>query len=536
MRDQLAQDGFNATLESFFADVPQYHRESLELLERPAIGFDLREQPIPIDPDGSRKDVGVPFNAYSANGTVVASVVDAGHGLEDDYRALAQGGIDVRTRIVLVRYGREFRGALARRAEAHGAKGVIFFSDPADADGSLNGIAYPNGPYRPLGSVQRGSVGEFPHLTIPTLPVSALVARRIQQAMHDRITSIPVRLHVAQTLKHSLLWNTVGVLEGTDPTHMVILGGHRDAWVSGVTDNGSGIATLLETARALGYLYRTGWRPRFSIVIVGFDGEEIGEAGSASYVRTHEGELRNGAIAYINEDECTTGQHFDAMAAAAIEETIVPLTQRLNDPNGERQKLYDRWKAQRQGIVIQTPGGGSDFESFLYDLGIPVAELGFNGPFGVYHSQFDDLRYATTQADPGFVNHRAIAQAAGILAFRLASGGIPYQFTPYVSHMRASLAQLVKGGASARDLAPVALAIGRFAEHASAVRQYGMDPNREIDAIHRLDRLYYGRNGYAAVTFPDLTTAVGSRDGAAISAAVGRAVHELDTVAAYMHR
>lgn len=537
MRDALAADGFDASLETFWADVPLPKKLSLQLLTAPKPqSIDLRETPLPADPDASRPDAWIPFNAFSGNGDVTASVVDAGHGLESDYTALAQSNIDVRTRIVLIRYGREFRGNLARRAQAHGASAVIFFSDPADRDGSQRGIAYPDGPYRPLGSVQRGSLGT-PRVAIPVLPITALAESRIASYMRDRVSVVPVRVRVEETIKSQTLWNTVGVLRGTDPSHTIVLGAHRDAWVYGVTDNGSGISVMLETAHALGYLYRSGWRPHFSIVIAGFDGEEIGEAGSQAYVRAHLGELQNGCVAYINEDEAATGQQFEATAAAALEDAIAPATLRVPDPREARQTIYDRWKKQPDHVTIAGPAGGSDFEPFLYDAGVPMLEFSFGGVFGVYHSAFDDLRYAQTQADPGFVNHRAIAQLVDLLAMRLANGTLAYRFTPYAAHMRTALAQLsTSTGTPPRDVAPVFRAIDRFAARAARTDRYGMDGGAEILAVHHLNRLFYGRNGYAPVAFPQLAPALTARDRAAVSAAVGRTVHDLDAISATMHR
>lgn len=533
MEDVLSGAGFNATLETFTHDVMFSRELSLESYagKKEWDRFSLDETPIPGDPDGTRSDAGPPFNAWSGSGTVVADIVDAGHGMPDDYASLAARHIDPRTRIVLVRYGREFRGLLAKRAQDHGARGVIFFSDPHDRDGSLRGPAYPDGPYRPMGAVQRGSLGQG-QITIPTLPITATNADRIVSSMRDGITRIPYRLSVTMLLKHSAqLWNTVGVLPGKDPTHEVVLGAHRDAWVYGVTDNGSGISILLDVARALGALYKSGWRPQYSIVIVGFDGEEIGEVGSEQYVRDHWGALSSGCLAYINEDEATTGTTFGATAAAALEHLVVPATRSVRDPSSsENVPLYNRWRQQTGGAVVRGPGGGSDFEAFLYDAGIPIMEYGFGGVFGVYHSGFDDLRYAITQADPNFVYHRTVAQLVALTTMRLADGSAAYAFTPYVARMRDALTAIATSQDHGADLTPVRAAINRFAAHAAAIDYHGGDGNQEIAIIHRLNHLFYGRNGYAAVAFPDLSAAVASGNGAAISAAAGRTAHALDEI------
>jgi N-acetylated-alpha-linked acidic dipeptidase len=530
MRSQLAAAGFNATNEVFTHDVPYSRFLGLEEFRYPHwIRYRLGEVPIPADPDGTRRDAGPPFNAWSGSGIVSANVVDAGHGLPADYQSLAARGVDVRTRIALIRYGREFRGALAKRAQDHGASGVIFFSDPADRDGSLNGPAYPEGPYRPLGSVQRGALTQG-EVQIPTLPVNAINAARILATIDNGISTVPFRLSVEMDLdRNAKLWNTVGVLQGTDPTHSVVIGAHRDAWVYGVTDNGSGTSVVLQVARALGYLYRSGWRPHYSIIVAGFDGEEIGEVGSNAFVQMHRGLLESGCIAYINEDEITTGQYFGASAVDALRDAIVPATERIADPAMPSQKLFQRWQAQAGGTTIRGPGGGSDFEPFLYELGIPIMQVGFNGVFGVYHSGFDDLNYVITQADPGFVNHRAVSQLVALLTMRLASGVVPYRLTPYAGTLRSDVAAL-SGTQYRRDLSPLVAAIGRYAYRASIADHRGIDGNAEIGIVHRLDKLVYGRNGYAAVPLPAVNSAVARGDRPAISASVGRAVHELDDI------
>jgi N-acetylated-alpha-linked acidic dipeptidase len=531
MQDELIAAGFHASVESFQHDVPYYERITLTQVTAPKheIALDLRELPIPEDPDGTRRDAGRAFNAWSGNGSAYANIVDAGHGTADDYRDLAASGIDVRTRIVLVRYGREFRGALAKHAQDRGAAGVIFFDDPADRSGSLRGPAYPDGPYRPPGSIQRGALIEDA-IKIPTVPVNALTAERILSTMSKHITTTPYRLTVELDVKHgATLWNTVGVLTGSDPTHSVVIGAHRDAWVYGVTDNGSGTSVVLEVARALGFLYRSGWRPQFNVVIVGFDGEEIGEVGSKAYVQMHRSDLAGGCVAYLNADEIATGTTFGASAAAALSDAIVPASELVPDPQTATQTLFTRWTGQPNGTSVGGPGGGSDFESFLYDLGIPIVELGFYGPFGVYHSGFDDLRYVQTEADPGFVHHRAVAQMDALLVMRLASGVLPYRLLPYEQTLRDALTAVAQH-ANASDLRPLNGAVERFAYRARIADQRGMDGNVEIDVVRRLDMLAYGRNGYAAVPLPDVSNAVASDNPAAISAAVGRTVHDLDEI------
>lgn len=520
MAQQLRAAGFRTTIESFTTLVPERRRVALQILSRPVVKLDLHELPIPVDPDGTRPDAGVPFNAWSGSASVSAPIVNAGNGLDANYQALQRSHVDVRGKIALVRYGAEFRGLLAARAQRNGAAGVILYSDPSGRDGSANGPAYPNGPYRPLGSVQRGSLGQG--ITIPVLPVSALTAQRL---LHARA---PIRLTVDEPFVRKTLWNTIGVLQGVDPSQEVVLGGHRDAWVYGVTDNGDGISTLVEAAKALGTLARSGWRPQRSIVIAGWDGEEIGELGSTEYVRAHRDRLRAGCIAYVNFDEGESGEFFGASAAGAIAPLAAEIAAGVNDPLQPSRTLAARWQAQRGGAVVRAPGGGSDFEPFLYDAGVPTIDWGFAGPFGAYHSGFDDLRYATTQADPGFVNHQLMAQMLALVAYRLAGGPLHalYHLTQYADALRDDLANVPRSYSA--QIAPLSAAVDRFAAAASVSQA---SDAIVLDAAHRLDLLCYGRNGYAAVPLPDVSAAVASGNPQSVATAATHTAAALNAIA-----
>jgi N-acetylated-alpha-linked acidic dipeptidase len=546
MRDELQSYGFNASIERVYAQVPSLKRAVLQLLVSPHVDFDLREVSMADDPDASRSDAGLPFNAWSGSGDVTAPLVYANRGLDADYHTLESAHVGVQGAIVLVRYGAEFRGDLARRAMDRGAAGVILYTDPADRDGATHGSPYPDGPYRPLGSVQRGSVGS-PIMKIPVLPVSALTARRLLQEIKGveppdgwrggldaqyalGTTSALVHLRVDESYDWVWLWNTIGILPGQDNSHNVVFGGHRDAWVYGITDNGSGISTLLEAARALGYIYHAGWRPRYSIVVAGWDGEEIGQAGSSAYVHSHFWELTHGCIAYVNADETATGSFFYTTAAAGLAGLAPPISRLVPDPRTLTQTMWDRWRAQHGGVRTEPPGGGSDHDSFLYDLGIPVIQMAFAGPFGVYHSAFDDLHYATTQADPHFANHQALSQMLALLAFRLTQGPLPYRFDAYVRPMREALAQYQADNGTGVSLAPISQAIDRFAA-AEAGSRWWTKSDRAIAAIQALDKLFYGHDGYQAVAFPKVGTAMSGGDRAAVQRAVDETASDLEAVA-----
>jgi N-acetylated-alpha-linked acidic dipeptidase len=561
-RDRLREYGFESRIDAFRTRVDTPRKLALELYADghvyaprngahhargvPPAGLDLREAGDPTDPATLDPAVGLPFNAGSADGDVTAPLVYAHRGLPDDFARLRDAGVDVRGSVVLVRYGGAFRGLLARNAQDAGAAGMILYSDPAD-DGFAGREARPIGAYHPAAAVQRGTLGEG--IRIAVLPVSADNARALLRALRGPngppgwggaldanypLAKGPALVHLVVALNRTTatLWNTVGVLRGTDPAHTVMLGAHRDAWVYGVGDNGAGTIVLLEAARGLGYLARSGWRPKRSIVIALWDGEEIGLRGSAAYASAHAAELRSGCVAYFNADENVVGPALRASAVGALGPAIVEATRAVADPARERTTLHDRWSAQRFGIEVGTIGGGSDHESFLSAFGTPVAELGFTGPFGPYHSSYDTLRYATTRSDPGFVLHRTTAQLYGVLAMRFADAdAVPYAFASFIPPLSLGMSHLeerARRDGRALDLTALRGALYDFAPVArkaddAIARGEGPGAERTLAAAQAIDLLAYGVEGYASVAFPDVSKAYASGDAAALQAAVERA-------------
>ena len=570
-RDRLREYGFDAHIEPFRTRVDTPRKLALELYAdghvyvprtgahrargTPPVGFDLREAGDPSDPATLDPAVGLPFNAGSADGDVIAPLVYANHGLPADFTALRNAGADVHGAVALIRYGAAFRGLLARNAQEAGAAGVIFYTDPAD-DGFAKGPPYPSGPWRPSSSVQRGSLGE--DIRIPVLPVSANTAGTLLRSLRGRagpsgwrgalgssypLGKGPALVHLAVTMNRTTttLWNTIGTLRGTQPEHSVVLGAHRDAWVFGVGDNGAGTIVLLEAARGLGYLAKSGWRPKRSIVVALWDGEEIGLRGSTAFVKAHDDELRRGCVAYLNADENVTGTAFRTAAVGALGPAIVEATRAISDPARERTTLRDRWARQPDGTLIRSVGGGSDHEPFLFGLGTPVAEMGFSGPFGAYHSSYDTLRYAKTWSDPGFVLHRVAAQMYGVVAMRLADAdALPYAFASYVPDLSSGVLQLqtrAQHDGRSIDVAALRAAIAAFATAARAAddaiaRGAGPGVERELSAAQTIDLLAYGVEGYASVAFPDIANVYATRDDAALRDALERARAAVERAAA----
>src|SRR5207249_3749589 len=158
VRDQMRSYGLPAELKEYqvWLNYPKTD-PIVELISARRERLSVREAVIGEDPTSSNPKITPLFNGYSPTGDVTAELVYANYGLPPDYDELQKAGVDVKGKIVIVRYGNSFRGVKAKVAQDHGAIGCIIYSDPAD-DGYVQGDVYPKGPWRPVGSGQRGSV------------------------------------------------------------------------------------------------------------------------------------------------------------------------------------------------------------------------------------------------------------------------------------------------------------------------------------------------------------------------------------------
>ena len=521
LRDQFRSFGFDADIVSFTAYMPLPREVQLDLIAPEKIPFAKPEPPLEQDA-GTHLDHLLPAaNDYSASGDITAQVIYANYGTAQDYRSLDSLGVSVRGKIVLARYGRGYRGVKAKLAEDHGAAGLILYSDPAD-DGYDAGDVFPNGPWRPLDSVQRGSIlytqiypgdptsaagsasGEkratpadaanLPH--IPSVPISAREAGVILNHLgRQRVPSswqggLPLTYHVgpsdakihmrvAMDYAQRPVYDVVAKLRGADDNGWIILGNHHDAWVYGAADPGSGTTAVLETARSLGELVRAGWKPRRTIVICEWDAEEPGLVGSSDWVAANRAELQQKALAYINTDVGVTGPNFAGSAVPSLKDFLRDTTKGVTDPqSGE--SVFQAWK-ERLGITNDKPrgdtdapsprtpvmslGAGSDFSPFLDYAGIPSFDVSFTGDYGVYHSVYDDFYWMEHFGDPDFAYHTALARVLGVMTLRLDEADVlPFDYTAYASEIARAEDELSARAAGE----PGALAVLRRVTDASA--------------------------------------------------------------------
>jgi N-acetylated-alpha-linked acidic dipeptidase len=469
----------------------------------------LREMPIPGDSDLKNKSISSAWSGMSASGEVTAPLVYAHSGNPEDYDLLRKQGIDVKGKVVLVRYSNpySYRGFKALTAQREGAAAILIYSDPAE-DGFKKGKVAPNGPWGPEYHIQRGAITyDFMVPGDPLTPGWASVpgAKRIpvEQAVSiPKIMALPLSWHDARPL----LANMDGPIAPTDwqgqdwqgglplkyhlggkrvrvhvkiemdnstqpyyvvegrirgaqlPDEWIVLGNHRDAWVFGGVDPSSGTAAMMELTRALGKLAREGMRPRRTIVVCSWDGEEVGLTGSTEWGEQFADELRRKAVAYLNVDEATSGPDFHGQAVASLAPMLLETTRTLQDPSGK--SLYEAWKESTarerreakdsenvtdMNLADTRIGSGSDHTVFLNFIGMPVFNLGFVGPYGVYHSAYDDFFWMNHFGDPGYRYHTLMSQLWGVLALRLANADLlPFDFGSYASNIRQFVNEMSK--------------------------------------------------------------------------------------------
>jgi N-acetylated-alpha-linked acidic dipeptidase len=218
------------------------------------------------------------------------------------------------------------------------------------------------------------------------------------------------------------IWNVIGVINGTIPDEVIIVGNHRDAWiVGGASDPNSGSAVLNEAIRSFGEAVKKGWKPLRTIVFASWDGEEYGLIGSTEWVEEYLPWLNKANVAYINVDVGVNGQYFSASAAPLLNNVIYEITSQIQSPNQtvKGQTVADLWDGH-----ISTMGSGSDFTAFQDYAGIPCMDVRFQGgPGGAvyhYHSNYDSFYWMDKFGDPGFIYHRTMTQVLNFLTAKLA--------------------------------------------------------------------------------------------------------------------
>jgi N-acetylated-alpha-linked acidic dipeptidase len=552
VRDKLREWGWKADLVELeiLLNYPQLP-PTLSLTRPASKALDVDEAPIASDKDSASSNAFGAFNGYGVSGVAGGQVVYANYGRPDDFAALEKMGIDVKDKIVLVRYGELFRGLKVYNAQKRGARGILIFSDPAD-DGFAKGDTYPIGRFRPDSAIQRGSVQFLSHgpgdpstpfgpsttgaqrlpmrlssrddlspppyktpfpgdlsleewekqtglklesyyATIPSLPISYGTAQEILKllagpnvpsgwqgglplAYHVGPGPAEVSMSVFMDYQLRKIWNVIATIPGTEePDRWVILGNHRDAWVYGAVDPGSGTAATMETCRALGEAVKKDWKPRRTLVYASWDAEEYGLVGSTEWAEANADELKKKAVLMLNVDSAVSGPEVGFSGIPSLRDFVLEAAGAITDIRTGK-NLRDTWiESRRKAWAAQSPlllqdpawneearrwqkdadmlrdfspqmnplGSGSDYTVFVDHLGIPAVDAGLKGGYGVYHSIYDDFNWMEKFGDPEFLNHATAARLYTLIVMRAAAADVvPLRFLPYGLALREHVDEL----------------------------------------------------------------------------------------------
>ena len=477
--------GYESSIETFEVLLPYPKIMKLSLVSPSRVSFKLDEPPVKGDKSTAiTKDLLMPYNAFSADGNITAELVFVNYGIPADYIELKRMGIDVKGKIVIAKYGGSWRGIKPKVAYENGAIGCIMYSDPKD-DGYFQGDVYPKGAYRNENGVQRGSVLDMPLypgdpltpgygakgdverlsieeaptiMKIPVMPISYANALPILKALSGPVApaswrgGLPITYHIgpgpAKVNMHlefdwqlRTVYNPVGKIVGTEyPDEWIMRGNHHDGWAASAADPISGMVSLMEEARGIGELLKTGWRPKRTLLYAGWDIEEPGLLGSTEWVEYNLKDIQDKMVAYINTDG--TGVGFLGVGGShSLEKLVNEVTSVVMDPihnvtlqerNRARLRISNNADSERKDLRIYPLGAGSDYTAFIHHAGISSLNLGFGGESGggSYHSIYDTYEHYKRFSDGDFIYGITLAKVNARLVLRLSESEIlPFRFT-----------------------------------------------------------------------------------------------------------
>ncbi|MBI3504293.1 MAG: M28 family metallopeptidase [Proteobacteria bacterium] len=525
-----------------------------------------------------------------------------------------------------------YRGYKALVAQQRGAKALLIYSDPQEDGyrkglvfpegpygpeshlqrGSITyDFIVPGDPLTPgwasVEGAKRIPIAEARSApTIMMAPISARDAKPLLEALKGPVAppswqgALPftyrvgagpatVRVKIDMDGATRPIWVVEGRIKGTEePDKYVVLGNHRDAWVFGGVDPSSGTASQLELARVLGGLAREGKRPRRTIVFADWDAEEWHLTGSTEWGEEFGADLRKNGIAYINVDGSTSGSDFESGNVASLNRLVVETARDATDPatGGSLLTAWGKSLAVAHDAVIggggsrsgpplkpmdypdNELGSGSDYTVFLNFLGLPVIGMDYDGPYGVYHSIYDDYYWMAHVGDPGFRYMTSMADVWGRMALRLANADVyPFDFRTYATRVGGFVDALAKQpGAEHVKLDAVRGAQRRWlaaserletAQHAALAAPISAARTRALAAMNEALRqveqqflladgipgrpwfkhaLYAPKATYAAMSLPGVQEAVDDKDWARANAQARALAERLNAAAAMVER
>jgi hypothetical protein len=444
------------------------------------------------------------WHGHSKSGEAEGPLVYVNTGSEEDFDYLRGQGVVLNGTIALMRNAGAGGnlGLKVRAAEQAGCVGALLYSDPSD-DGFVKGAVWPEGPWRPEDSVQRGSVSltdwvmgdpltpgvasvpdakrtyktNLPGLVnIPSLPLSWRDATVLIDALngHGAVlpeswtgggeqsekwysgtaakpddTTFPV-VHIKNINDENdkqQIWNLHGIHRGVEsPDNRIIVGSHRDAWCFGAADPGSGSAVMMELVAIFGELRKVGWRPLRTIEFTSWDAAEFNLMGSTEYVEDNLDRLRTNGVAYINVDAGVTDPTalLHASGSPVWQRPLLHALGRVSDPTSGK-SLREVWES--RSAAVTSPDTSTDTAPFQFMAGVSSLTFGFRDPSNPafpLNSCYDTFERMNKFGDPdNFASHRALAQTWALLILEVADQALlPFDLRTYAATMQSSLPAL----------------------------------------------------------------------------------------------
>ena len=482
-----------------FHDTPAligYGRSVLvEILEPERKKLKMAEDPYPPDKDSNLyADYPlIPYHEYAPSADITAEVVYANGGSPEDFAELERMGIDVKGKIVVMRYSNpySYRGYKVYLAESRGAAGSIIYSDPQD-DGFFRGETYPHGPWGPPSHIQWGGIvydwfgfGMTPFTFhwqkqedgtwvegpvrdkalpgIPSVPMSHEDASEILSRLkgppvpegwqgglpftyHFGPGPAKVHMKVDNIEKIALIRNVIATVPGSrEPGKWVVAGNHRDAWIYGGYDPSSRTAALLEVARALGTAVKQGFRPRRTIVLANWDAEEDLLGGSTSWAKDNRAKLLRDGVVYVNLDSAACGPEFNGGSTPALADFLRQAAKSVPHPDIPGGSVYDHWvKASDSGTAaVDEIVGATDYTAFQENIGMSCIDMTFGESYGVYHSMYDNYFWMSQIGDPGFRYNVTCSQLLALILWRLSNADLlPMDYSNYARSTLAAIEEI----------------------------------------------------------------------------------------------
>ncbi|XP_040075482.2 aminopeptidase NAALADL1-like isoform X2 [Ixodes scapularis] len=444
------------------------------------------------------------YNAYAARGQITdGSIIYANRCLPKDFAHLDAINVRAWDRVLLCRYGPvQSPGEALEAATNVGARGVIFFLDPADV--TNGGPSFPQSWWMPGDAIRRSHVRQDEDIGDPMTPGYA--SRKVLKTLYNvpwNATRIPkilaqpigyddakkvmgrmkgmecpddwkiglghcsigettedrVMMEIFNTLPRKKIENVVGYLLGTvEADRYVMFGVPLDGWSNGAVAPGSALAQSLELCRLLAALTKTGWKPRRTIVFAGWDAHEFGEVGVTEFIEGNRHKVSSRTVAYLNSDICSSGSEFAVTASPVYRSSFIKATHLVPDFRNSSVTYYKAWSAD---VNSQKDESGKpnlpplrkrgSFLPFVHYAGVPSLDVGFRNNlskslyFPAYGTALDTLVLAEKFVDPGFKVHRMCTQLLATL-IRMWSDTplLPYDLTELKGQLNSQFGAMKK--------------------------------------------------------------------------------------------